>query len=216
MVKFSFIIPVYGTFTDNNLKHCIDFLVNQTFKDFEIIICGNKIIDTDYILYNGIKINNILVPTDRIGKLMNEGFKVSHGEYIHLWSLDLIVYPDYLERLSEYIEKYGNDKLYAGKLMMINSLETRKNFEEFYFKSYDLPEGFCCFNRKYFINFREEFKGCATHWCQEFLWRMWKHIKFICMRDVEVVHIPHFPRISSEDALISSQKSWQLFQEIKK
>ena len=35
MVKFSVIIPVYNS--EKYLKECLDSLVNQTFKDFEII-----------------------------------------------------------------------------------------------------------------------------------------------------------------------------------
>jgi len=219
MIKYSFIIPVYGQFVDRNLEHCIKFLANQTFKDYEIIVCGNQIIDDSIIYLNGIKITNLVINTNRIGKLMNEGIKIAEGEFIHVWQMDLITYPDYLEELNNYINKYGSDKLYAGKLIMMNTLDTRKhlnNFKDFYFSSSDQPEGMCCIHKQYFESFREEFEGSATHWCQEFLFRLWKKMRFICMQNVDVVHLPHNQRMSYEQSVIDSQKSSMLFREMVK
>lgn len=217
MVKFSFIIPVYGQFNDNNLEYCIKFLVNQTFKDYEIIICGNKVLENSIYYLNNIKITNLIIDTNRLGKLMNESIKIATGEFIHIWQMDLITYPDYIEKLIDYINKYDDTYLYAGKLIMMNTIDTRKNFIDFYFNSYDKPEGMCCIHKRYFQPFREEFEGSATHWCQEWLLRIWKKMnkKFICMQDVEVVHLPHNQRMSYEQSLIDSQKSSQLFEVMK-
>lgn len=218
MVKFSFIIPVYGQFKDHNLNHCLDHLLKQGYKDFEIILCGNKIIDVNQVI-NGVTIKNVIININHIGKLMNEGVKIAQGEYYHLWSLDLIVYQNYLEELSEYISRYGNDHLYAGQLIDtrgMQSLYTSIDLDnQIYFNSFDKPEGFFCIHKKHFEPFREEFEGSATHWCQELLWRLYKKVKFIYMKDVYVIHMPHFPRISYDESLVSSQKSSELFEAMK-
>ena len=39
MIKYSFIVPVY--YTEKYLKKCLDSLVNQTYKDFEIIVVND-------------------------------------------------------------------------------------------------------------------------------------------------------------------------------
>ena len=40
MPKISIIVPVYGV--ERYLKRCIDSLINQTFKDIEIILVDDK------------------------------------------------------------------------------------------------------------------------------------------------------------------------------
>jgi len=215
MVKFSFIIPVYGDLVNYNLQHCINSLLAQDFKDFEIIISGNKIISNDTEIINGIKVKNVVLNTDSLSKLMNEGFKVSNGEYIQCWSLDLVCYPDYLKRLNFYINLYGKNILYTGKPIDIRSIETRRNYMEFFYKSPDLADGMGCIHRDHFEPYREEFKGYATHWSQELLYRLWKKLTFICLQDLEIVHLPHPMRSSMEERNNSSILSSRLFEAIK-
>lgn len=221
MIKYSFIIPVYGKATDQNLQFCLEALFRQTIRDFEIIICGRPITmrnpDTDEVLteINDIKISNIVLETNKMGALMNGGLKVAHGEFIHVWNLDLIVYPDYLEMLNMYIDKFGWNNLYAGHVIDMRGIDSRKHSEEFYFNSFDKPEGFFCVHKNMMEQFREEFIGFATHWSQELTWRLWRKMKFICMRENLVVHMPHKFRISQEEAFESSEASNKLFTAIK-
>jgi len=215
MVRFSVIIPVYGKIIDNNFYHCLESLSKQTFKDFEIIISGIDVLKNCNEI-SGIKIKTVIIPdTNKLGKLINEAVNISEGEYIHLWNFDLITYPDYLERLNEHILIGGSEFLYTGRIIDTRSLDNRNHFNDLFFKSYDLCEGPNCFHRQHFEPFREEFEGFATHWLQEFLYRMWKKLKFICLRDLEVFHIPHLQRLSLEECSISSFNSNKLFNEMK-
>lgn len=217
MTKFSFIIPFYGNPQDYNFKYCIESLLRQRFKDFEIIICGNKIQDTTIQYLNNIKIINIVMPGNNISKLINNSIKFVEGDFIHVWCSDLIVYPDYLECLNDYISKYGENNLYAGHLIDMRGLQFKeKRNDGIYFKTFDTVEGYSCCYKKYFEPFREEFEGgFATHCFQEHCYRLWKKIKFIYMYDIEVVHIPHPMRISYDDSIITSQKSFLLFEKMK-
>ena len=43
-MKISIIIPVYGV--ENYIKKCIDSILNQTFKDFEIIVVNDETKDS--------------------------------------------------------------------------------------------------------------------------------------------------------------------------
>ncbi len=214
MTRFSIIIPIYGNIGEN-LNHCVNSLLAQTFTDFEIIISGNKIFEESEQIINGIKLKNIVINTPNLGKLMNEGFKVSSGEWIQFWSCDLVCYPDYLRRLNFFISTYGKNNLYTGRLIDIRSVDTRSNFNEFFYKSPDLAEGAGCIHRDNFESFREEFEGYATHWFQELLYRLWKKLIFICLKDLEVVHLPHPMRTSYEERMQSSIISNKLFEAIK-
>lgn len=215
MVKFSFIIAVYGNLVDYNLQHCIASLLKQDFKDFEIIICGNKVIENDQEIINNINIKNVVINTNKLGKLMNEGFKIAEGEYIQFWNPDLVCYPDYLRKLNFYINIYGKDILYTGRPIDIRSIDTRHNYNEFFYKSYDLADGMGCIHRDHFEPYREEFNGYATHWSQELLYRLWKKLTFICLQDIEIVHLPHAMRSSLEERNNSSILSSRIFEAIK-
>lgn len=85
MVKYSFIVPVYNT--SNYLKKCIDSLVNQTYKSFEIIIVNDGSTDNSLDIINGYKESNknIKIINQKNGGLSNarnNGVKKASGEYI--------------------------------------------------------------------------------------------------------------------------------------
>lgn len=214
MTKFSVIIPVYGN-VGENLNHCINSLVTQNFTDFEIIISGSKIMEESEKIINGIKIKNIVTETNSLGKLMNEAFKISNGEWLQFWNCDLVCYPDYFKQLNFYTNIYGEDILYTGRPIDIRSIETRHTFTEFFYKSSDLAEGIGCIHHSQFEPFREEFQGYATHWHQELLYRLWKKLTFICLQDLEIVHLPHSMRTSPDERNKSSILSSQLFERMK-
>lgn len=216
MVKYSFIMPWFGNHV-SNIEECIIALLRQRFRDFEIIISGNKVFDDEVQIVHGIKITNIIISdTNRIGILMNAALKIAEGDFIHVWCNDLIVYENYLECLNEYITKYGDDKLYAGHFIDIRGLQRRKDpLDGIYFKTFDLPEGYCCFPKKYCEPWSEEFEGSASHWSQEQAWRVFQNIKFICMNDVEVIHIPHRMRMTNEQMANGSIQSSVMFERMK-
>ncbi len=216
-MKYTFIIPFYGEIQDYNLKYTIDALLQQRFRDFEIIISGTKVFNNTIQYINNIKITNIVNNINQLGKLMNEGIKIAEGDFIHVWTSDLVIYEDYLECLNEYISKYGEDNLYAGHLIDVRGLQAKQlDLNDIYFKTFDIVEGHSCCHKKHCELFREEFEGFITHWAQEHCFRLFKKMKFICMSDVKVIHIPHPMRISNEDSIISSQKSFSLFEKMKR
>ncbi len=148
---------------------------------------------------------------------MNVGLKIAKGDFIHIWCNDLVIYPDYLNKLNQYILNYGDNNLYAGHFIAtdVRHAASRENSNNFYFDSFDKPEGFHVYHKRYLEFFNEEYEGYATHWSQEHCYRLWKKIKFICMQDNYVVHLPHYARLSEHDALNSSYKSSLIFEKIK-
>ena len=111
-MRFSVIVPVYNV--EEYLAECIDSVLCQSFKDFELIIvddgspdnCG-KICD-EYAT----KDNRITVIHKENGGLVSArkaGIRLAVGEYVINLDSDDKVSPDMLRQANEIIEKYSPD-----------------------------------------------------------------------------------------------------------
>ncbi len=98
MAKVSIIVPVYNV--EKYLEKCLDSLVNQTFKDIEIIIVNDgstdnckKIIDKYYAKYNNL-IKVINQENKGLGAARNTGLKSATSDYIIFVDSDDYVEPN--------------------------------------------------------------------------------------------------------------------------
>lgn len=127
MIKYSFIVPVYNT--EKYLKKCLDYLVKQTLKDFEIIIVNDGSTDNSSQIINKYqeKYSNIkLIEQKNQGLSMarNNSVKKALGEYLIFIDSDDYVEPDLLKRIDENIEDvdvlrfqiYEEDESYKNKV----------------------------------------------------------------------------------------------------
>ena len=84
MYKLSVVIPVYNT--EQYLPRCIESLINQTYKNIEIVIINDGSTDkTDSIIkkyINDSRIKYYNRSNHGIGKTRNFGIKEATGEYI--------------------------------------------------------------------------------------------------------------------------------------
>lgn len=112
MVKVNIGVPVYNV--EAYLRECLDSIMNQTFKDFEVIMVDDGSTD------NSFNICQEYVARDNRFKLIhqeNKGLagarntclKHMKGEYITWIDSDDVVDDNYLERLLEVQEKTGAD-----------------------------------------------------------------------------------------------------------
>ena len=126
MPKISVIVPAYNT--QVFLRRCLDSIINQTFKDFEIIaINDGSLDDSKKVLkeyqdrYPGIvhffdKENTGLADT------RNFGISKANGEYVCFVDSDDYIEKDLLENLSKY---FGND-LVKYKLKIVDDKKNIK------------------------------------------------------------------------------------------
>ena len=108
MIKYSFIVPVYNT--EKYLDKCLDSLVKQTLKDFEIIIVNDGSTDNSIQIINKYqeKYSNIkLINQNNQGLSMarNNGVKKSEGEYLIFIDSDDYVELDLLKQIDKNIEE---------------------------------------------------------------------------------------------------------------
>jgi glycosyltransferase involved in cell wall biosynthesis len=107
----SMIVPVYNV--ENYIDKCLDSVVNQTYKDIEILIMEAK--STDRSLFKCIewakKDDRITIVSRKDGGLgpgRNYGLNISKGEYIvYVDSDDWIPY-DFVEKMVETMESHEN------------------------------------------------------------------------------------------------------------
>lgn len=101
MIKVSIVVPVYNT--EKYLKKCIDSLMNQTFKDYEIIVindCSKGNCDEIIKKYSSKNIKYISNKTNMgIGYNRNLGIRKAKGNYICFVDSDDYVSNDFIEKM---------------------------------------------------------------------------------------------------------------------
>ncbi len=107
MIKYSFIVPVYNT--EKYLKKCLNSLVNQTYKDFEIIVVNDGSTDksSNIISKYQKKYKNIIVidkENEGLSMARNRGVQKSSGKYIIFVDSDDYVSNKLLEEVDKKID----------------------------------------------------------------------------------------------------------------
>ena len=97
-MKISIIIPVYNE--EKNVARTIESLLNQTFKDYEIIAVNDASKDNSIDVLNKYK-NKIKIidkkKNEGQAKTLNAGLKIASGDIIARTDGDSIVPPNWLE-----------------------------------------------------------------------------------------------------------------------
>ena len=121
MVKYSFIVPVYNT--SNYLKKCISSLINQTYKNFEIIIVNDGSTDDSLDIINDYKESNknIKIINQKNGGLSNarnNGAKRASGEYIIFVDSDDYVEKNLLENIDN---RLNNEEVFRFQVREVEN-----------------------------------------------------------------------------------------------
>jgi len=112
-VKVSVIVPVYNV--EKYLRQCLDSVINQTFKDIEIIIVNDCSPDNSLQIIKEYQQKDeriVLLDLKQnvgLGFARNAGMKIAKGKYITFIDSDDWVTKDYVEELYNTIEKYQYD-----------------------------------------------------------------------------------------------------------
>ena len=100
-IKFSIVIPVYNI--EKYIKKCINSILEQSYKNFEIIVVDDGSTDESNLLINSINDNRIRIIKKNNGGLSsarNEGIKYVTGDYIWFVDGDDYIEPDALNKLN--------------------------------------------------------------------------------------------------------------------
>ena len=121
-MKFSVIIPVYNK--ANTICESIDSILNQTFKDFEIIIVddGSKDNLDDVLKKYGNQIKVIKQKNGGVSVARNTGIKHARGEFICFLDADDLWFNNHLLELDNLINKYKNCDYFITSHVSTDSL----------------------------------------------------------------------------------------------
>ncbi|MBQ9071775.1 MAG: glycosyltransferase [Bacilli bacterium] len=176
MIKYSIIIPIYNT--EKFLKKCIDSVINQTLKDYEIILVNDGSKDNsekivkDYLKKYG-NIKYIKQENKGLSVARNIGVKNAQGEYILFLDSDDYLNKDLLFNLSKVkndpeLIRYQVNIVYEDKeKAYLESPFKNLNGESAFNKisSYKYVELACLYaiKRKFYINNNYIFKEGLYH-----------------------------------------------------
>ena len=152
MPKISVIIPVYNV--EKYLSRCLDSIVNQTFRDMEIICVNDGCTDNsaeilDQYAKTDKRIKIITQTNGGLSVARNTGLKYACGQYVGFIDSDDWIDIDYYECLVDLLEKNNADIAMAG--MRISNQDNvsdnlTPNFvtDDFVKKIQTLPNGSIC------------------------------------------------------------------------
>lgn len=111
-VKISVVLPIYNV--ANYLKKCLDSLVNQTFKDFEVICVNDGSTDLSLSILEGYALTDsrfkiINQENQGLSGARNTGIKEVQGEYILFVDSDDWLERNALELLYEHVKGFNSD-----------------------------------------------------------------------------------------------------------
>lgn len=112
MDKISVVIPVYNV--ENELERCLESVLNQTFKNLEIILINDGSSDNSLEICKNyeVKYNNIKVFTQSNqgqSSARNRGIEQATGKYIGFVDSDDVIHLEMFEQLFEMLQKNDAD-----------------------------------------------------------------------------------------------------------
>jgi len=115
--KISVIVPVYGV--EEYLPKCLDSILNQTFRDLEVIAVDDGSPDRcgeicDEYAEKDDRIRVIHKENGGLSSARNAGLDIARGEFLSFVDSDDTLTPDCYEKAIGYSEKYGADLVCFG------------------------------------------------------------------------------------------------------
>lgn len=134
MPKISIIVPVYNT--EKYISRCIESILKQTFKDFELILIndGSKDRSAEICNFYSKKDSRVRVfhnDNRGVSYSRNYGISMSNGKYIMFCDSDDYVAKDWCEELYKTILKYPNSWISCCAYTINNESKKMEGIENF-------------------------------------------------------------------------------------
>jgi glycosyltransferase involved in cell wall biosynthesis len=99
-MRFSIVVPVYNA--SKTLSNTVDSILNQSFRDFELILVNDGSKDNSLVIcqqYANSDSRIVVINKENggVSSARNKGLEVAHGEYVCFVDSDDLLKPDWLE-----------------------------------------------------------------------------------------------------------------------
>ena len=106
-MKISVIIPAFNA--AKYIKRCILSLLNQTYKNIEVIVINDGSIDSTKQIVEQLNVTLINQENSGVSSARNKGLKIATGDYITFVDADDYVEKDYIENVVNIIKEKDYD-----------------------------------------------------------------------------------------------------------
>lgn len=120
MPFFSVIIPLYNK--DKYIENTVNSVINQTYKDFEIIIINDGSTDNSLNIIKSFTDNRIQIinkENQGLCSSRNVGIKMAKGYFIAFLDADDLWMEDFLQTIYNLIKTYKEYKVYATNVRLL-------------------------------------------------------------------------------------------------
>jgi len=173
MPKFSIVIPVYNV--EDYIKECLDSIMNQTFKDYEVIVVNDGTKDKSMDIVKKYKVKTINQENGGLSAARNNGAKHAKGEYLLFIDSDDTIEPDLLKELAEATK--DKPEVIRFQIQEMYEDKSKKEFKETGFNTCKGEKAFSkickyhfvenawsyCIKRSYYENEKYEFAKGMIH-----------------------------------------------------
>ena len=116
LIAFSIIVPCYNQ--GHFLKDCLNSILNQKFRDWEVILVNDGSIDTtkqiaESFVKKDYRITYLFQENEGLAAARNTGMAKAKGQYLLFLDADDWVEPDFFSRIKETIDKNNRVELYG-------------------------------------------------------------------------------------------------------
>ena len=102
MPKFSIIIPVYNV--EKYIGKCLESVMNQTYKDYEVIVVNDGTKDNSMDIVKNYPVKIIEQENQGLSVARNTGVKKAKGEYIIFLDSDDYIEKDLLKNINKSLD----------------------------------------------------------------------------------------------------------------
>lgn len=218
----SIIVPIYNA--DKNLKRCIDSILNQTYKELEVILLDDGSSDTsgqicdEYALLDT-RVKVVHKENTGVSDTRNQGISMAKGEYIQFLDSDDWITPDATASFVRAATEQACDLVIADFYRVVNERVSQKGAIEedglmdrlaFATNMMQNPADFyygVLWNKLYKRSVIEEHQvkmDSEISWCEDFMFNL-EYIRHI--QSIYVLKVPIYYYVKTKGSLVSQGMS---------
>lgn len=148
MPKFSIIVPVYNV--EKYIGKCLDSIMNQTFKDYEVIVVNDGTKDKSMDIVKKYDVKVINQENQGLSVARNTGLSKAKGEYLLFLDSDDYIEKDLLKELNKSLKSKPDLVRFQVREVYENSCDI-KDYPEQEFNNLNGVEAFNIISKYHFV-----------------------------------------------------------------